>query len=185
MCPVGWSISWCAVRCDAAMPGGLLGSFGFRQVDFDTPGGPSRNDSGLVRSRAEANGEAVIQIYRLVLLTKTVLLQVDRYVSGRNGDHTGVGTVLAKRSCCRSLVLLQWDVAPVRGRAGFRAWGTTVRVLGGDPGVECQIDFAQMGFITDAETGKRRSGSGRSPAHPSLGIASEKRRCAWRPYGEP
>ena len=39
---------------------------------------------------------------------------------------------------------------------GFRARGTTLRVLDGDPGAECQIDFAQMGFITDAETGRRR-----------------------------
>jgi transposase len=39
---------------------------------------------------------------------------------------------------------------------GFRVRGTTVRVADGDPGVECQIDFAQMGFITDAETGQRR-----------------------------
>ena len=39
---------------------------------------------------------------------------------------------------------------------GFRARGTSMRVLDGDPGVECQIDFAQMGFITDAETGRRR-----------------------------
>jgi len=39
---------------------------------------------------------------------------------------------------------------------GFRVRGTTVRVLDGDPGVECQIDFAQMGFITDPDTGRRR-----------------------------
>ena len=39
---------------------------------------------------------------------------------------------------------------------GFRVRGTTVRVADGDPGVECQIDFAQMGFITDTETGRRR-----------------------------
>lgn len=41
-------------------------------------------------------------------------------------------------------------------RCGFRARGTTVRVLDGDPGAECQIDFAQIGFITDADSGKRR-----------------------------
>jgi transposase len=41
-------------------------------------------------------------------------------------------------------------------RCGFRPRDTTVRVLDGEPGVECQIDFAQMGFITDTETGKRR-----------------------------
>ena len=37
---------------------------------------------------------------------------------------------------------------------GFRVRGTTLRVLDGDPGVECQIDFASMGFITDP-TGRR------------------------------
>src|SRR5450759_4818562 len=40
-------------------------------------------------------------------------------------------------------------------RCGFRPKGTTVRVLAGEPGVECQIDFAQMGFILDPETGKK------------------------------
>ncbi len=39
---------------------------------------------------------------------------------------------------------------------GFRSRGTTVRVLDGEPGVECQIDFAQMGFILDEATGRRR-----------------------------
>jgi transposase len=39
---------------------------------------------------------------------------------------------------------------------GFRARGTSMRVLDGEPGVECHIDFAQMGFITDTETGRRR-----------------------------
>jgi transposase len=41
-------------------------------------------------------------------------------------------------------------------RCGFRVRTTTVRVADGEPGVECQIDFAQMGFILDAETGKER-----------------------------
>lgn len=41
-------------------------------------------------------------------------------------------------------------------RCGFRVRATTVRVADGEPGVECQIDFAQMGFIIDAETGKKR-----------------------------
>jgi transposase len=39
---------------------------------------------------------------------------------------------------------------------GFRRRGTSMRVLDGEPGVECQIDFAQMGFITDTESGRRR-----------------------------
>jgi len=41
-------------------------------------------------------------------------------------------------------------------RCGFRPRDTTVRVLDGEPGVECQIDFAQMGFITDKDSGRRR-----------------------------
>lgn len=34
---------------------------------------------------------------------------------------------------------------------------TTVRVADGEPGVECQIDFAFMGTITD----RRRAGAGK------------------------
>jgi transposase len=41
-------------------------------------------------------------------------------------------------------------------RCGFRVKATTMRVAEGDPGVECQIDFAQLGFLLDAETGRRR-----------------------------
>ena len=41
-------------------------------------------------------------------------------------------------------------------RCGFRVKTTTMRVADGEPGVECQIDFAQMGFIIDAHTGKKR-----------------------------
>ena len=39
---------------------------------------------------------------------------------------------------------------------GFGSRGTTMRVLDGDPGVECQIDFAQLGYLLDPETGRRR-----------------------------
>ena len=41
-------------------------------------------------------------------------------------------------------------------RCGFRVKATTVRINDGEPGVECQIDFAQMGFILDLATGKKR-----------------------------
>ena len=41
-------------------------------------------------------------------------------------------------------------------RCAFRVKGTTVRVVDGEPGVECQIDFAQMGLLDDPETGRRR-----------------------------
>ena len=38
---------------------------------------------------------------------------------------------------------------------GFRGRGTTVRLVDGAPGVECQIDFAQLGLLPD-EQGRRR-----------------------------
>jgi len=41
-------------------------------------------------------------------------------------------------------------------RCGFGVKTTTMRINDGEPGVECQIDFAQMGFIVDPETGKKR-----------------------------
>jgi len=41
-------------------------------------------------------------------------------------------------------------------RCGFRVKAPTVRVVDGEPGVECQIDFAQMGLLTDPETGRQR-----------------------------
>ena len=41
-------------------------------------------------------------------------------------------------------------------RCDFGGRDLTVRVLDGEPGVECQIDFAQMGFLLDPESGKKR-----------------------------
>ncbi|MGH3748565.1 MAG: IS21 family transposase [Micromonosporaceae bacterium] len=41
-------------------------------------------------------------------------------------------------------------------RCGFRVRTTTVRVADGEPGVECQLDFAQLGLVFDPETGRKR-----------------------------
>ncbi len=42
-------------------------------------------------------------------------------------------------------------------RCGFGRGGrTTVRVADGEPGVECQIDFARMGLVYDPGSGRRR-----------------------------
>lgn len=41
-------------------------------------------------------------------------------------------------------------------RCGFRVRSATVRVADGEPGLECQIDFAQMGYLLDGETGRKR-----------------------------
>jgi transposase len=39
---------------------------------------------------------------------------------------------------------------------GFGRAATTVRVADGDPGVECQLDFARLGLIDDPDSGRRR-----------------------------
>jgi transposase len=39
---------------------------------------------------------------------------------------------------------------------GFGTARGTVRVADGDPGVECQLDFARMGLVPDPDTGRRR-----------------------------
>jgi hypothetical protein len=41
-------------------------------------------------------------------------------------------------------------------RCGFGRRQPTVRVADGEPGVECQLDFARMGLIPDPDTGRRR-----------------------------
>ena len=42
-------------------------------------------------------------------------------------------------------------------RTGYRGrQGGTVPVVDGEPGVECQIDFARMGMLFDPATGRRR-----------------------------
>jgi transposase len=41
-------------------------------------------------------------------------------------------------------------------RCGFRVGSTTVRVVDGEPGVECQVDFAQLGVLRDLEAGRQR-----------------------------
>lgn len=41
-------------------------------------------------------------------------------------------------------------------RCGFQARSATVRVVDGEPGVECQLDFAQLGLLADGETRRQR-----------------------------
>lgn len=83
--------------------------------------------------------------------------EIKSWVAGGNG-HDPLSIVkieeLLSRQGCRVpyRTLHRFAVE----RCGFRVKTTTVRVADGEPGVECQIDFAQMGFILDLETGKKR-----------------------------
>ena len=66
-----------------------------------------------------------------------------------------IGDLLARRGVLvahRTLHRYCVERTDYRGR-GARE---TVPVADGEPGVECQIDFARMGLIDDPETGRRR-----------------------------
>jgi len=83
--------------------------------------------------------------------------QITAWVAGGDGQPplsvVKIEELLARQGCVVPYrTLHRFAVA----RCGFRVRSTTVRVNDGEPGVECQIDFAQMGFILDPETGKKR-----------------------------
>jgi transposase len=88
--------------------------------------------------------------------------QIQAWVSG--GEHEGVKHDPLSVVKIEELLGRQGVRVPYRTlhrfaveRCGFRTGrGTTVRVADGDPGVECQVDFAQMGLLADPETGRRR-----------------------------
>jgi hypothetical protein len=83
--------------------------------------------------------------------------QVRSWVSGGGGQGplsiVKIEELLARSGCVVPYRTLHRFAVE---RCGFRVTSTTVRVADGQPGVECQIDFAQLGFLQDAETGKRR-----------------------------
>ncbi len=83
--------------------------------------------------------------------------QITAWVTGGGGQPAlsivKIAELLARQGCVVPYrTLHRFAVA----RCGFRVTSTTMRVTDGEPGVECQIDFAQMGFILDPETGRRR-----------------------------
>jgi transposase len=83
--------------------------------------------------------------------------QIRSWVSGGDGqDPLSIVKI-------EELLARQGVVVPYRTlhrfaveRCGFRVKTSTVRVADGEPGVECQLDFAQLGLLFDPETGKQR-----------------------------
>jgi transposase len=88
--------------------------------------------------------------------------QIRAWVSG--GECDGVKHVPLSIVKIEELLARQGVRVPYRTlhrfaveRCGFSSGrGTTVRVADGEPGVECQLDFAGMGLLLDPETGRRR-----------------------------
>ncbi|HEX5882494.1 MAG TPA: IS21 family transposase [Actinomycetota bacterium] len=83
--------------------------------------------------------------------------QIRDWVAGREG---GRPLTIVK---IHELLTRQGCVVPYRTlhrfateRCGYRPKATTVPVVDGEPGVECQIDFGYLGWLVDPETGQRR-----------------------------
>ena len=83
--------------------------------------------------------------------------QIKKWVAGGEGEKplsiVKIEELLARSGCAVPYRTLHRFAVE---RCGFRVKSTTMRITDGEPGVECQIDFAQMGFILDPETGKKR-----------------------------
>ncbi|MGK2929379.1 MAG: IS21 family transposase [Acidimicrobiales bacterium] len=83
--------------------------------------------------------------------------QIKTWVAGGEGEKplsiVKIEELLARSGCVVPYRTLHRFAVE---QCGFRVRSTTMRINDGEPGVECQIDFAQMGFILDEETGKKR-----------------------------
>ena len=83
--------------------------------------------------------------------------QITTWIAGGDGVKpltlTKIEILLARRGVVvpyRTLVRFATE------RCGYRRTTTTVRVVDGDPGAECQLDFGYLGLIADEDTGARR-----------------------------
>lgn len=83
--------------------------------------------------------------------------QIRAWVAGEDGEQplsiVKIEELLARQGCVVPYRTLHRFATQ---RCGFRPKKTTVRVADGEPGVECQVDFAQMGYLLDEESGRRR-----------------------------
>ncbi|MFH5823145.1 IS21 family transposase [Georgenia sp. AZ-5] len=84
--------------------------------------------------------------------------QITAWVAGDGKDAKALTVVkihelLARQGCVVPYRTLHRFVTE---RCGYRAKETTVRVDDGEPGVELQVDFGHLGYLTDPEDGRRR-----------------------------
>lgn len=83
--------------------------------------------------------------------------QISDWVTGKGVDRpltiVKIGELLARQGCVVPYRTLHRFATE---RCGYRPKETTVPVVDGEPGVECQIDFGQMGWLVDPDTERRR-----------------------------
>jgi transposase len=83
--------------------------------------------------------------------------QIKVWVAGTQEQRpltaTKVHVLLGRRGCVVPYRTLHRFASE---RCGFGRKDTTVRIVDGEPGVECQVDFGYLGMLTDATDGRRR-----------------------------
>ncbi|MGA9872923.1 MAG: IS21 family transposase [Rhodococcus sp. (in: high G+C Gram-positive bacteria)] len=83
--------------------------------------------------------------------------QITKWVAG-DGEQkpltiTKIEVLLARQGCVVPYRTLHRFATE---RCGFGRKNLTVRVVDGDPGIECQVDFGYLGMLTDPEDGRAR-----------------------------
>ena len=84
--------------------------------------------------------------------------QITAWVAGDERDSPALSIVKIEELLARSGCVVPYRTLHrfATQRCGYHSRQVTVRVNDGEPGAELQIDFGQMGFLTDPETGRRR-----------------------------
>ena len=84
--------------------------------------------------------------------------EIKVWVAGDGRDHPTLSIVKIEELLVRSGCMVPYRTLHrfATERCGYRLRDVTVRVNDGEPGAELQIDFGQMGFITDPVTGRQR-----------------------------
>ncbi|HEX5881041.1 MAG TPA: IS21 family transposase [Actinomycetota bacterium] len=83
--------------------------------------------------------------------------QITEWVAGEGVDRpltiVKIGELLDRQGCKVPYRTLHRFATE---RCGYRPKETTVPVVDGEPGVECQVDFGRMGWLVDPDTERRR-----------------------------
>ena len=132
---------------EAAQVAGLDRSAGFDAVDDELLG---LVVASVRPARPNGHGQAWEQ-----LLGRQQ--QISAWVAGEGVDRpltiVKIAELLARQGCVVPYRTLHRFATE---RCGYRPKETTVPVVDGEPGMECQIDFGQMGWLVDPDTQRRR-----------------------------
>jgi transposase len=127
----------------AAEAAGVVRDGGWEQVTDEVVGAVV---TAVRPARPEGHGQA----WQLLQVEQG---QITEWV-GQGLTVVKIGTLLQRRGVAVPYRTLHRFCVE---RCGFGRGSQTVRVLDGEPGAECQVDFGKMGLLLDPATGRRRT----------------------------